>query len=207
MQQRAIFVDRDGVINQNRVDHVKSWSEFVFEAGALEGLAKLAGLHLPVIVITNQGAIGRGLTTHEAVDEIHQRMIIAAQQLGGRIADVLYCPHHPDEDCACRKPKAGLLIEAAARWNIDLSRSFLIGDAATDLEAGWAVGCQTALVKTGRGAEQLARLQRVGKKDFQIVENLCDAAHWIADQLAYEQLESSLMQAIPEFAIEMIETA
>ena len=202
MQQRAIFLDRDGVINQNRADYVKSWSEFVFEAGALDALAKLAGLHLPIIVITNQGAIGRGLTTHEAVDEIHRRMKAAVHEAGGRIDDVLYCPHHPDEDCACRKPRPGMLIEAAARWHLDLDRSFLIGDAVTDLETGWAVGCQTALVKTGRGLDQLATLQGQGKTDFQIAENLCDAAHWVADQLAYEQLESSLMQAIPEFAIE-----
>lgn len=201
MQQRVIFIDRDGVINQNRADHVKTWSEFAFEWGALEGLVKLATLPLPIIVITNQGAIGRGMTSCDAVDEIHRRMIIAVQQAGGRIDDVLYCPHHPDDRCACRKPGPGLLIEAAARWNIDLKCSFLIGDAATDLEAGWAVGCQTALVKTGRGAEQLAHLQRLGKTGFEIVEDLIGAAHWVGEQLAYEQLENSLFQAIPEFAI------
>jgi D-glycero-D-manno-heptose 1,7-bisphosphate phosphatase len=204
MQQRAIFVDRDGVINQNRADHVKTWSEFSFEWGALDGLVKLAGLplHLPIIVITNQGAIGRGLTTCESVDEIHRRMIIAVQQAGGRIDGVLVCPHHPNENCSCRKPKPGMLLDAASRWNIDLTRSFLIGDAATDLEVGWAVGCQTALVKTGRGAEQLARLQGLGKTGFQIAEDLTDAAHWVSNQLAYERLEDSLKQAVPEFAIE-----
>ena len=201
MQQRVIFIDRDGVINQNRADHVKAWSEFAFEWGALEGLVKLATLQLPIIVITNQGAIGRGMTSCEAVDEIHRRMIIAVQQAGGRIDDVLYCPHHPDDHCSCRKPRPGLLMEAAARWNIDLKRSFLIGDAATDLEAGLAVGCQTALVKTGRGAEQLARLQRLGKTGFEIAEDLIGAAHWVGEQLTYEQLENSLFQAMPEFAI------
>jgi D-glycero-D-manno-heptose 1,7-bisphosphate phosphatase len=201
MQQRAIFVDRDGVINENRTDHVKTWSEFVFERGALEGLAKLAALQLPVIVITNQGAIGRGMTTIEAVDEIHRRMIIAVQQAGGHIDGVLYCPHHPDDDCSCRKPKPGLLIEAASRWNIDLAQSFLIGDAATDLEAGKAVGCQVALVKTGRGPEQLARLQHLCQNDFHIATNLTDAAYWVCDQIACEQLERTLLQAVPEFEI------
>jgi D-glycero-D-manno-heptose 1,7-bisphosphate phosphatase len=202
VQQRAIFVDRDGVINENRADHVKTWSEFVFEWGALDGLVKLAGLNLPIIVITNQGAIGRGMTSCDAVEEIHRRMTIAVQQAGGRIDGVLYCPHHPNDNCSCRKPRPGMLVQAASRWNIDLKRSFLIGDAATDLEAGKAAGCQVALVKTGRGVEQLARLQKLGKADFAVAENLNDAAYWICNQLACEQLERTLLQAVPEFAVE-----
>jgi D-glycero-D-manno-heptose 1,7-bisphosphate phosphatase len=101
----GVFLDRDGVINRNRIDHVKSWSEFEFLPGALEALKRLAGLDLPVVVVTNQAAIGRGLIDAAEVDEIHRRMIEAVRLFGGRIDAVLCCPHRPDEGCECRKPK------------------------------------------------------------------------------------------------------
>lgn len=204
--RRAIFLDRDGVINQNRPDHVKSWSEFVFESNVLPAIARLTSLQLPIIVITNQACIGRGLVEREVVDDIHRRMVVAVEKAGGRIDHVLLCPHHPSEECACRKPKPGMLLEAAQRWNLDLSRSFLVGDAITDLQAGWAVGCNTVLVKSGRGAQQWAALQQQGGHPSDIVFNVADslgaAAYWITQQLAYEQLEDALHQAVPELAIE-----
>ena len=209
--RRAIFLDRDGVINQNRPDHVKSWSEFVFETNVLPALARLASLHLPIIVITNQACIGRGLVGQEVVEDIHRRMVVAVEKAGGRIDHVLYCPHHPSEECACRKPKPGMLLEAAQRWNLDLSRSFLVGDAITDIQAGWAVGCNTVLVKSGRGAQQWAALQQgelqqqgghPGDIVFNVAEGLGAAAYWINQQLAYEQLEHALHQAVPQLAIE-----
>lgn len=148
---RAIFLDRDGVINKNRADHVKSWAEFEFLPDVFGALRDLATLDLPIIVITNQGAIGRELTTHEAVDDIHARMLIAVQEQGGRIDDVLYCPHKPEDRCDCRKPQPGLLKQAAERWHLDLSQCFLVGDAETDIQAGQWVGCRSLLVLTGRG--------------------------------------------------------
>lgn len=169
-------------------------------------MVRLASLQLPIIVITNQACIGRGLVDQTVVEDIHQRMISTVEQAGGRIDHVLYCPHLPAEDCACRKPKPGMLLEAAERWNIDLAGSFLVGDAITDLQAGWVVGCNTVLVKSGRGAEQWANLQKQGGHPenvvFNVAEGLSAAAHWIAQQLAYEQLENALHQAVPELAIE-----
>ncbi len=147
---RAVFLDRDGVINKNRSDHVKSWAEFEFLPGVFDALRELAALDVRVIVISNQGAIGRGMTTFEAVDDIHARMLLAVQTQAGRIDDVLYCPHKPDEGCVCRKPKAGMLKLAADKWQLDLSQSFLIGDADTDILAGHEVGCHATLVLTGR---------------------------------------------------------
>ena len=149
-------MDRDGVINKNRNDHVKTWSEFEFLPGVFEALRELAALDVLVIVITNQGAIGRGMTTFEAVDDIHARMTLMVQAQVGRIDDVLYCPHRPDEDCACRKPKPGMLKIAAEKWQLDLSESFLIGDADTDILAGREVGCHTVLVLTGRTHRHMA---------------------------------------------------
>ncbi len=179
----AIFLDRDGVINHNRSDHVKSWAEFEFLPGVFEALARLARLKVPIIVITNQGAIGRGLTTFEAVDEIHARMVLAIQEHGGRVDDVLYCPHKPDDRCDCRKPQPGMLKLAAQRWQIDLKQSVLIGDADTDILAATAVGCRSGLVLSGRGRNLVARLPQLGLQDIPCFDHLNAAVDWIAMQI------------------------
>ena len=158
---RAIFLDRDGVICHNRDDYVKSWAEFDFLPGALAALARLADSDLKVVVITNQSAINRGLTSVRAVEEIHERMLRRVGAAGGRIDLVLYCPHRPDEGCECRKPRPGMLLRAAEMLELDLSRSFLVGDARTDLEAGRAAGCPGRyLVLSGRGRSQLSAALR-----------------------------------------------
>src|SRR5512141_1111041 len=101
MLSPAVFLDRDGVINFNRIDHVKSWAEFEFLPGALGGLRQLTQLGWPIVVVSNQAAIGRGLVSIDTVDDIHHRMVHIVQLAGGRIDSVLYCPHLPDESCAC----------------------------------------------------------------------------------------------------------
>lgn len=175
----AIFLDRDGVINRNRCDHVKTWDEFQFLPGALAALARLARLSLPVIVISNQGAVGRGLTTCAAVEEIHARMVDAIRAAGGRVDDVLYCPHRPEDLCACRKPRPGMLLRAAERWRIDLEASILVGDAEADMVAAQNAGCRSLLVLTGRGAEQLALMHAAGRDGFVVADDLPAAVDWI----------------------------
>ncbi len=175
----AILLDRDGVINENRPDYVKSWAEFVFLPGALEALRRLAKLNWPVIVISNQSAVGREIVGRETVDEINARMVAAVRAAGGRIDDVLYCPHRPDEGCICRKPRPGLLLLAAERLGLDLSASYLIGDAESDILAAHAVGCQAVLVKSGRGAEQLQLLRQHGVDGFHVADDLAQAVEWI----------------------------
>jgi D-glycero-D-manno-heptose 1,7-bisphosphate phosphatase len=175
----AIFLDRDGVINENRPDHVKSWEEFAFLPGALEALRALAGLGWPVIVISNQAIINRGLATRQTVDEINARMTAAIRDAGGRIDGVFYCPHRTDDGCDCRKPRPGLLFKAAADHGLDLARSFLVGDAESDVLAAQAAGCQAILVLTGRGAEQLACLQTHGVDGFYVADDLAAAVKWI----------------------------
>lgn len=184
----AIFLDRDGVINENRPDYVKSWAEFVFLPGALEALAMLGRLSWPVIVVSNQSAIGRGIVGQEVVDEINGRMVAAVEAAGGRIDGVLYCPHRPDEGCACRKPRPGLLLLAAERFGLDLAASHLIGDAESDILAAQAVGCRAILVKSGRGAEQLALLRQRHVDGYLVAEDLADAAGWILASAAGQQL-------------------
>jgi len=155
----AIFLDRDGVLNENRRDHVTSWREFAFLPGVHQALRQLASLGLPIIVVTNQAIVNRGIASRAAVEAIHQRMVAELRDSGGQIDAVRYCPHHQGEQCDCRKPSPGMLLDAAAEFDIDLSHSILVGDAATDVLAGKRAGCQTVLVLTGRGREALASLQ------------------------------------------------
>jgi D-glycero-D-manno-heptose 1,7-bisphosphate phosphatase len=179
--QPAIFLDRDGVINRNRADHVKTWSEFEFLPGALNALQLLAQLQRPIVVVSNQAAIGRGLATRESVEEIHQQMRRMVARSGGRIDSVLYCPHRPEEACGCRKPEPGLLLYAAQKFNIDLQRSVLVGDAVSDLKAAVAVGCKPILVKSGRGQEQLVMALQMGMPVFHVADDLLAAATWILE--------------------------
>jgi D-glycero-D-manno-heptose 1,7-bisphosphate phosphatase len=170
--QRAVFIDRDGVICRNRDDYVKSWEEFVFLRGALKALARLAHLELHIIVITNQSIINRRMVSVDVVEEIHARMVRAVETVGGRIDRVMVCPHRPDEHCACRKPQPGLLLAAAEELDLDLSQSYLIGDAESDMQAGRAVGCRRYLALTGRGWRQLIRCWLHGERGFAVVPNL-----------------------------------
>lgn len=173
---RAIFLDRDGVICRNRPDHVKNWSEFVFVARAREALARLTILDLPIIIITNQAVINREIISAEVVDEIHRRMIINIEAAGGRIDRVYYCPHRPNERCDCRKPRPGLLQQAAADLDIQLEGSYMVGDAWADIQAGMAVGCTPFLVLTGRGLSQAPQALREGPGCFRVVRDLYEAA-------------------------------
>lgn len=151
---KFVFLDRDGVINENRTDHVKSWDEFVFLPGALEALRVLHETGWRVVVITNQAIVNREIITRSALDEMHSRMTRIVELHGGAIEAVLACPHRPDENCECRKPRPGLLLQAAARYRLPLDQCYLVGDALTDVMAGNTVGARCLLVLTGRGAHQ-----------------------------------------------------
>lgn len=159
MGRPAIFLDRDGVINENLPDHVCSWADFQFLPGVLDALCALA-THAPIFIVTNQGAIGRQLVSREGVEEIHRLMLSEIRAAGGEVAEILYCPHTPEARCHCRKPEPGMLLTAAGRFTLDLRRSVFIGDALTDVLAGQRAGCRTILVHTGRGHEAVRELQR-----------------------------------------------
>ena len=176
---RAVFLDRDGVINRNRPDYVKSWEEVVFLPGVFESLRRLAGTLYKIIVISNQSAINRGIITTATVEDIHRRMTEAVQSHSGRIDNFVYCPHRPDEECDCRKPRAGMLLRSARRFSLDLAQCLLIGDAVSDLQAAWAVGCTPILVQTGKGRESLPMLRDSERGPTVVVEDLSAAVDWI----------------------------
>lgn len=151
----VVFLDRDGVLNENRPDHVKSWAEFRFLPGALTAVARLTHSEVRVFVITNQAVINRRLVSVGVLEDVHRQMLREIEDHGGRILDIAYCPHRPDELCECRKPRPGLILDLAAKHRLDLREAVVIGDALTDIEAGMAAGCRTILALTGRGREQL----------------------------------------------------
>lgn len=149
----AIFLDRDGVINRNRADHVKSWAEFEFLPGSLVALAELHRAGYQIFVITNQAIINRGMLSATQLNLIHQQMKEQVEGAGGRIEAVLYCPHRPAENCSCRKPRPGLIRQVETRFGVQAAGSWLIGDHTNDIEAGEQAGCRPLLVLTGRGRD------------------------------------------------------
>lgn len=176
---RAIFLDRDGVINYNRTDYVKSWTEFEFLPGSLQALRYLHEAGYQVFVVTNQAAVGRKLITQATLDDIHARMRSQVLLHGGKIHDLAYCPHEPAESCYCRKPSPGMIIQLARQWRVDLSQAYLIGDACSDVSAAHRAGCPAILVRTGRGAEQLQTTEfEIDPPDL-VAENLYAAVSWV----------------------------
>lgn len=183
----AIFLDRDGVINENRTDYVRVWTDVRVLPGVLEALRALSRLDWPIVVISNQSAIGRGLTTAETVDEIHARLARQIAHAGGRIDAFYYCPHCPGDGCDCRKPAPGLLHQAAQDFDIDLTRSYMVGDAREDVEAALAAGCMPILVKTGRGQQAWAQMPAEMRARCHPADSLSDAAQWILAREAVNQ--------------------
>ena len=148
---KLVILDRDGVINYDSAQFIKSPQEWKPLPGSLEAIARLTQCGFRVIVATNQSGVGRGLFDMSTLNAIHDRMIKEVNQAGGRIDAIFFCPHAADSPCACRKPKPGLLLEIAARYNADLRGVPVIGDSLRDLEAAAAAQAQPVLVLTGKG--------------------------------------------------------
>ncbi|MSQ42688.1 MAG: HAD-IIIA family hydrolase [Chloroflexi bacterium] len=155
----AFLIDRDGVINEHRPGrYVNEWPDFSFLPGTFDAFRALSATRHPIIVVTNQSGVGRGAMSAFALEDIHERMIEAVTDAGGRIDAVIHCPHPPALGCACRKPAPGMFISLATRFGVSLARSVFIGDTITDLEAGATAGCRTILVRTGEGTRTLGSL-------------------------------------------------
>lgn len=142
------------MIIENRDDYVKSWDEVHFLPGALAALRRLGQSTYRVVIVTNQSAVGRRIISLELAHEINRRVIARIVEQGGRIDAAYLCPHHPADRCACRKPAPGMFLRAARELDLDLGRSYAIGDAASDIEAARSAGVPGILVLTGRGREQ-----------------------------------------------------
>ena len=158
----AVFVDRDGVINEE-VELLHREDDFKLISGSLQAIKKLNDSSLPVVVFSNQTVVARGMVSEEFVQKINQKIVDELEKIGGHLDAVLYCPHSPKADleeyrldCPWRKPKPGMLYEAADKLNLDLKNSWVIGDTARDVLAGQTAGAKTIIVQTGhKGEDQL----------------------------------------------------
>ena len=150
---KLVILDRDGTINQDSDQYIKSPAEWKPIPGSMEGIARLTQGGWRIVVATNQSGIARGLFDMTTLNAIHGEMHRAVAQAGGRIDAIFFCPHAADSNCECRKPKPGLLREIGSRFDVELEGVPMIGDSLRDLEAAAAVGAQPYLVLTGKGRQ------------------------------------------------------
>jgi D-glycero-D-manno-heptose 1,7-bisphosphate phosphatase len=174
--QAYVILDRDGVINIDSDDFIKSPQEWLPIPGSLEAIALLNQRGYRVVVITNQSGVARGLYDLATLDAIHAYMHQQVIAAGGQIEAIYFCPHGPDSDCNCRKPKPGLFKTFAEQKHIDLQQVFSVGDSLRDLEASWAACAQPILVRTGKGLQTLLNNPQL---KLPIFDNLYDAANYI----------------------------
>jgi D-glycero-D-manno-heptose 1,7-bisphosphate phosphatase len=173
---RGIFLDRDGVIFENRPDYIKSWDEAKFIPGVIDAIIKLSHSDYKVFIVTNQSAVGRGIISTETANKINHQLKEIIKQNGGMIEEIFLCPHTPEDNCLCRKPKPGLILMAKEKYNIDLEGSILIGDSITDLQAGFSAGVgKNILVRTGRGASEELKSKSMNIESFRTFDSLPDA--------------------------------
>jgi D-glycero-D-manno-heptose 1,7-bisphosphate phosphatase len=157
---KLIILDRDGVINQESPAFIKSPEEWLPIKGSLEAIARLSQAKYDVVVLTNQSGVGRGLISADTLGKIHVRMIDYIHQHGGKIQSISFCPHHPDDDCDCRKPKDGLYRELGNRLGVSFKGIYSVGDSVRDLMAAKTAGATPVLVKTGNGKKSLKEIQK-----------------------------------------------
>jgi len=156
---KLVILDRDGTINYDSEQYIKSPAEWRPIPGSLEAIGRLTQAGYRIAVATNQSGIARGLFDTATLIAIHDTLQRAAAQAGGRVDAFFFCPHAPDSTCACRKPKPGMVLEVARRFNVSLGDTYMVGDTLRDVEAAAAAGARPVLVLSGRGRETLAEGQ------------------------------------------------
>lgn len=171
MNKKCIILDRDGVINHDRDDYIKSLDEFVLVEGAIEAIARLNKAGYLVAVATNQAGPARGIFPRELVGECFETLHRQLASVGGHLDYVAMCLHHPAANCDCRKPKPGLLHEIQDQLGIDLTQAVFVGDSYKDIQAAEAVGATPVLVKTGKGERTLSSHPQL-ESEVKIFDNL-----------------------------------
>lgn len=176
MSEKYVLLDRDGVINHDSDDFIKSPDEWMPIDGSLEAIALLNKAGFKVVVISNQSGIGRGYFSLEMLAAIHQKLHDLLAEKGGEISVIYFCPHLPNDNCTCRKPKTGLLELFSQEYQTSLKNLFFVGDSLGDVQAAQAVAAKPLLVKTGKGLKTLADNPHL---DIPVFENLYDATKFI----------------------------
>ena len=177
--QKVVILDRDGVINYDSVNYIRSPAEWLPIEGSLEAIASLHAVGYRIFVITNQSGLARGFFSLEVLEAIHNKMLSTVERAGGRIEQVFYCPHHPDDHCSCRKPEIGLVDQLKSYLGSDLAGAPFVGDSLSDLLAAKASGCVPVLVKTGKGQQTLSALSAPLPLVF---KDLAEFSRWIIDE-------------------------
>jgi len=184
---KFLILDRDGVINVESPEFVKTPEEWIPIKGSLEAIGRLSQAGYEIVIITNQSGLGRGHFSADMLAKMHAKMIDYIQQHGGKIQSILFCPHKPDEGCECRKPKSGMYQELAQRLNISFKNVYSVGDSVRDLLAAKMAGAKPVLVRTGNGKKSVKEIghdETLGLQDTPIFDNLAG----FADALLSEQL-------------------
>lgn len=177
----AVFLDRDGTVSLDLPGgYLHKPEDLVLITGAAEAIRRLNELGVKVLIITNQSGVGRGYFKEEDVWKVNTRLEALLAVEGAYIDGIYYCPHHPGDACSCRKPEGGLAIEAAGDHGIDLSRSFVVGDKASDVLLAWGLGARGVLVMTGEGPAELGKMER---KPDHVAPQLKEAVDWIIGEL------------------------
>jgi D-glycero-D-manno-heptose 1,7-bisphosphate phosphatase len=164
-----IILDRDGVINHDSDVYIKSPDEWLPIPRSLEAVATLNRAGYRVLVATNQSGVARGFYSIDTLDQIHEKMMRELAAVGGYVDEIFFCPHHPDEKCACRKPQIGMVLAIQKKYNLNLADTFFIGDSYADMAGAIAAGCKPLLVLTGNGYLTLAK-----HPDFENIPKFAD---------------------------------
>jgi D-glycero-D-manno-heptose 1,7-bisphosphate phosphatase len=186
----TIFLDRDGVINENRSDYIKNWSEFHFIPGSKEAIARLTMVGHRVIICTNQAVVAKGIISIDTVEDIHHRMVMEISEAGGIVDQVYYCPHSKDALCSCRKPQPGMLLRARDDLDVDLHDAVFVGDNISDVQAGLAAGVHPILVLTGLGMQHLNESYHKIRESFHIARSLQHVAGFILRGWHFRELDT-----------------
>ena len=178
MTSKAVFLDRDGTINEE-VNYLSRIEQVKILPNSAKAIKLLNDNGFKIIIITNQSGVARGYFSIERLEEINNHLKNELLKENAIIDAIYYCPHHPDDLCQCRKPKTGLIERARDEHDVDLSSSFVIGDKILDLETGRKMGCKTILVLTGYGSDEVKEKEKWKFRPDQIVQDLYEAAIWI----------------------------
>ena len=169
-----IVLDRDGVINEDSDDYIKTADEWIPIEGSLEAIATLTARGYRLAVATNQSGLARGLFDEYALANIHQKLLASVEDKGGLIEGIFFCPHGPDESCSCRKPGTGLLMRIEQELGVSLAGQAFVGDSLTDLHAAQSFNMRAVLVRTGKGAETERQLQSLTEQKVEIFDCLAE---------------------------------
>lgn len=178
-KNKAVFIDRDGTINVD-VHYLSDPDKFELYPGVCEGIKRLKANGFKIIIVTNQSGIGRGYFSERQLSDVHERMKTEFRKFGVELDGIYYCPHHPDDNCNCRKPNTGLFEKAIKEHNVDAGKSYVLGDKILDVAAGKKIGARTVLIPEPHETEALlsGKSEWVCAPDY-VADDFADAVEWL----------------------------